>query len=276
MTGALARATSRAAASQCRLTQVRIPDGVEDQSMRRQRAFWIEIVRNDDGCQEDAVVQKRRGRDVAAARGDQLQQGDRRRGSAIGQVRDGMAAKALLEMMPRGGAVADIRKHGAESLMRRRMFRIDLQHRFVMGARFGVPVGAKQQVGQIDMPDRIFGVMGDRLRIDAAGGLDRAHVRQQRSEFVERGKIRRRPPQDIDEGLLRVLVPVECAEQNRALDLGVDRGSPGGVTRQFVVELPQPGFLRQPGCPAAIGAGDSRRGRRVLLQSGHDAGIRSR
>ena len=63
---------------------------------------------------------------------------------------------------------------------------------------------------------------------------------------VERGKIRRRPPQDIDEGLLGVLVPVERAEQNRALDLGVDAGAVYDVTRQSVVELLQPRFLRQP------------------------------
>ena len=115
-------------------------------------------------------------------------------------------------------------------------------------------------------------MVGDRLRIDAAGGVDRAHVREQRSEFVERGEIRRRPPQDIDEGLLGVLLPVERAEQNRALDLGIDGVAVGGVTRQQLVELPQPRFLRQPGRPAAIGAVNSRRGRRVLLQSGHDAG----
>ena len=187
-----------------------------------------------------------------------------------------MAAKALLEMMPGGGAVADVRKHGAEALMRRRMVRIELQHRFVMRARFRVPAGAEQQVGEVDMPDWIVGVMGDRFRIDAAGGLDRAHVRQQRSELIERGKIRRRPPQDFDEGVLGVLLPVERTQQDRALDLGVDRGSPGGVTRQFVLELPQPGFLRQPGRPATIGAVDSGRGRRVLLRSGHDVGVRSR
>ena len=173
-------------------------------------------------------------------------------------------------MMARGGALADIREHGAEALMRRRVFRIDLQYGFVMRARFRVAVGAKQQVGQVDMPDRIFGMMGDRLRIDAAGGVDRAHVRQQRSEFVERGKIRRRPPQDIDEGLLGVLLPVERAEQNRALDLGIDRGSVGGVTRQFVVELLSAALPAPAGAPSR----DRRRG----FQAGvpRSASIRSR
>ena len=102
-------------------------------------------------------------------------------------------------------------------------------------------------------------MMGDRFRIDAAGGIDRAHVRQQRPEFVERAEIRRRPPQDIDEGLLGVLSPVERAEQDRALDLGIDGAALNGVTRQFVLKLSQPRFLRQPGRPAAIGAVNSRR-----------------
>ena len=62
-----------------------------------------------------------------------------------------------------------------------------------------------------------------------------------------------RPAQDIDEGLLGVLPPVERAEQNRALDFGVDGVGPGRLARQQILELPQPRFLRQPGSPAAIG-----------------------
>ena len=176
-----------------------------------------------------------------------------------------MAAKALLEMMPGGGALAEIREHGAEALVRRRMFGIDPQHRLVMRARVRVPVGAKQQIGQVDMPDRVLGMMGDRLRIDAAGGLDRAHVRQQRPEFVERGKIRRCSPQDIDEGLLGVLLPVERAEQNRAFDLGVDGAALDGGTRQQIVQLSQSRFLRPPGSPAPVGAGSAMREGGVLL-----------
>ncbi len=60
------------------------------------------------------------------------------------------------------------------------------------------------------------------LRINAAGGVDRAHVRQQGAEFVQRAEILRRLAQDIDEGLLGFLPPVEGAEQNRALDFAVD------------------------------------------------------
>ena len=107
--------------------EVGIADGVEDQLMRRQRQLWVEIVGNNHGCQKDAVVQERSGRDIAAARGDQLQQRDRRLGPAIRQGRNGVVAKALLEMMPRAGAVAEIREHGAQSLMRLGVFRIDPQ-----------------------------------------------------------------------------------------------------------------------------------------------------
>ena len=106
--------------------------------------------------------------------------------------------------------------------MRRRAIRIDPQRRLVMLARLVVPVGAQQQIGEIDMPHRVVGVMQDRLRIDPAGGVDRAHLGQERAEFVQRAEMRRRAPQDIDEGLLGVLPPVQRAEQHRALDLGVD------------------------------------------------------
>ena len=71
-------------------------------------------------------------------------------------------------------------------------------------------------------PIGLSGWWSDRLRIDPAGGVDRAHLRQQRPEFVERAEIGRRLAQDIDEGVLGVLPPVEGAEQHRALDFGFD------------------------------------------------------
>ena len=105
--------------------------------------------------------------------------------------------------------------------MRLRVIRIDPQGSFVMLARLIVLVGAKQQIGKVDMPHGILGMMKDRFRIDAAGGVDGAHIRQQCPEFVERAEIGRGPAQDIDEGGLGVLSPVEGAEQNCALDLGI-------------------------------------------------------
>ncbi|MEA2754507.1 MAG: hypothetical protein QOJ54_796 [Aliidongia sp.] len=74
-----------------------------------------------------------------------------------------MTAKALLEMMPGAGAVAEIGEHGAEALMSRRVLRIDSQNGFVMLARFRVPVCAKQQVGQVHAPDRIFRMVSNRF-----------------------------------------------------------------------------------------------------------------
>ncbi len=92
----------------------------------------------------------------------------------------------------------------------------------------------------------------DRFRIDAAGGVDRAHIRQQRPEFVERAEIGRRPSQDIDEGLLGVLSPVERAKQHRALDLGIAGIDLDAATRDQILKLSQPRFLRQTGSPAGM------------------------
>ena len=122
-----------------------------------------------------------------------------------------------------------------------------------MGARFRIAVGAKQEVGEVDMPDRILRDGEDRLRIDAAGGVDGAHIRQQRCEFVERAEICRHSPQHIDEGLLGLLAPVERAEQHRALDFSIDGVALAGVTREQFVQLSQSGFLREPGRPASVG-----------------------
>jgi len=77
-------------------------------------------------------------------------------------------------MISGAGAVADIGEHGAQSLMRLHVIRIDPQGRLVMLARFGVLVGAKQQVCQVDMSHRIGGMVDDRLGIDPAGRVDRA------------------------------------------------------------------------------------------------------
>ena len=139
--------------------------------------------------------------------------------------------------------------------MRLGVIRIEPQHRFVMVARFGMPVGAKQKIGQVHPRHRVSGVVQDRLGIDAAGGIDRAHMRQQRPEFVQRAEILGRPAQDIDEGELRLLSPIEGAKQYGALDFGCDGIARGRRHRQQIIELPQPQFLRQPRRPAAAVAG---------------------
>jgi len=96
------------------------------------------------------------------------------------------------------------------------------------------------------------------------------------SEFVQRAEMGRRPAQDIDEGLLGVLPPVEGAEQNRALDFGFDGLAPAALMRQHILKLAQPRFPRNAGRPVAIAAGQVTQGivmqgSRVLFQSGHEA-----
>jgi hypothetical protein len=121
------------------------------------------------------------------------------------------------------------------------------------------------------MSHRVCGMVGDGLRIDPAGGVDRAHLRQQGAEFVQRAEMRRRPSQDVDKGLLGVLPPAEGAEQHRALDFGIDGNAGAAWAREVLLKLPQPGFLRQTGRPAGIAFDDVMQGSRVLSRSGRDA-----
>ena len=148
-----------------------------------------------------------------------------------------MAAKALLKMMKRSGAVADVRQHRAQTLMRLRVIRINPQHRLVMLAGFRVLVGAKQQIGEIHARHRIVRMVKDRLRIDAAGSVNGSHIRQQGPEFVEGAEMGRRSAQNVDEGPLGVLPPVESAQENRAFDFGADRVGLHRLARQHILEL---------------------------------------
>ncbi len=235
---------------QRRLAEVGVADGIEDQLVRRQPGLWVEMIGDNDGRQEARVVEEQTGRNVAAARGDQLQQPHRRLVAAVWQRRDGAAAKALVEMLPRTRAVAEIGEHGAEPLVRRRLIRIDPQRRLVMFARFLITAGAQQEIGEVDMRHRIAGMVQDRFRIDPAGGVDRAHLGQQRPEFVQRAEIGRRLPQDRDKGVLRVLASIERSEQYSSFDFEMDGVASCALMCEQVVELSQPGLLRQPRRPA--------------------------
>ena len=77
-------------------------------------------------------------------------------------------------MIAGAGAGAAIGEHGAKALVGRRQFRVDPERGIVMRARVGVFVGAKQQVGEVDMRQRICRMVQDRLNRDPAGGVDRA------------------------------------------------------------------------------------------------------
>jgi hypothetical protein len=109
------------------------------------------------------------------------------------------------------------------------------------------------------------------IGIDPAGGVDRAHIRQQGAEFVEGAEIRGRSSQDIDEGGLGIRSPIERAKENRAFDLGLNGLVLEAVTRESILKLLQSRFLRQSGRPQAIAAGNAARDCRVLLRSVHGA-----
>ena len=177
-----------------------------------------------------------------------------------------MAAKTLSEMLPRTVAVAIVGEHRAQPLMRAGVIGIGSQGRLVMRACLVMPVGAKQEIGEVHMSDRVIGVVEDRFRIDATGGIDRTLACKQRSELVERAEIGRHPAQDIDEGRLGVLAPVQRPEQGRAFDLGCDGLVGAARTHEQIVELTQSCFLGQPGSPVAGFATSKGRG---LFHCGH-------
>ncbi len=95
---------------------------------------------------------------------------------------------------------------------------IGLQRGLVMRACLGMAVGAEQEVAEVHLRHRVLGMMQDRFRIDAAGGVDRALGGEPRSEFVERAEMGRMPAEKFDECRLRVGLSVERAKQRRALD----------------------------------------------------------
>ncbi len=181
-----------------------------------------------------------------------------------------MAAKTLLEMMLRAVALAEIGEHRTQSLVGLDMIGIEAQRGFVMLARLRVLVGAIQQICQVHISRRMIGVVMDGFGIDAAGGVDRAHVRQQVSERVEGAEVRGRSLQDRDEGLLGFLPAVEGAEQHRALDFNPDEVGSGGRARDQLIELLQSRLLRLPGSPAAITVVHAACDSRVLFRFGHD------
>src|SRR6185312_10722666 len=98
---------------QRRHAEVGIANGVKDQLMRWQHARRIEIVGDDHRRQKDAVVEQRSGRNVAAAGRNQLQHRDWWLGTAVRQAGNRMTPKALLKMMKRPRAVANVRQDRA-------------------------------------------------------------------------------------------------------------------------------------------------------------------
>src|SRR5580700_275675 len=123
-----------------------------------------------------------------------------------------MAAKAFSEMLARPLAIALVGEHRAQSLMRGGVVRIGLQGRLIMRTRLSMAVGAKQEIAEVDMRHRVIGMVEDRFRVDAAGGIDCADRGKQRSKFVECAEMGRRAAQNIDKGRLRVLPAVKRAE----------------------------------------------------------------
>ena len=155
--------------------------------------------------------------------------------------------------------------------MRFGVIRVRPQYRLVLVASFCVPIDPQHKIGEVHPRHRISGMMQDRLGIDPAGGLDRAHLGQQRPEFVQCAEIFRGSPQDFDESPLRFSSTIQRSQQYGALNFGPDRISRSRLARQQIDELTQPCLLHQPGRPALL-LGAVRQDNGVWLQSGHDLG----
>jgi hypothetical protein len=140
--------------------------------------------------------------------------------------------------------------------MCRGKIRIDPQRRFILLTRLIVPARAQQQIGEIDARHRICRVVKDRLGIDAAGGVDRADLREQGPELVQRAEMRGRPAQDVDESLLGFPAPVEDAKQRRAFDFEFDAIAAARLPREQSFELGHSRILREPRGPAGLAGGD--------------------
>ena len=105
--------------------QIGIADTVEDQIVRRQRHFRIGIFRHQDGGLELPVVEKRRGRDVAAGRRDQQQDRDRRAITAIRQCRLEVMLECFIPVPPGAARVTELGQKIAHAAVRVDMIRID-------------------------------------------------------------------------------------------------------------------------------------------------------
>jgi len=171
--------------------------------------------------------------------------------------------------------LAEIRQHGAQSLVCRRVIGIDLKRRFVVPPRLLILAGAQQQIGEVDMRNRILRVLQDRFGIDAAGGIDRAHFGEQGAKFIQRAEMGRPPLQDGDEGEFCVVAPVERRKQHGAFDCVCERRLAVGILLQEGFELLEPRELRQTRRPALIPLDNRRRNGLAQLRAPGCIGFRS-
>ena len=99
------------------------------------------------------------------------------------------------------------------------------------------------------MPDRVCGVVRDRLGIDTTRRGDESHRGQAVSEFIECLEIRRRPQKDVDKSLLGFGASIESGQKHGAFDFDIDRCMQPG---NLAIQVAKPCLLSHAGCPTAL------------------------
>jgi hypothetical protein len=162
--------------------------------------------------------------------------------------------KTPVEMKPGGRTLADVRQHRSQALMRIDVVRIVPQRRLIVLSRFFVFGPAKQQVGEIDVRNRIVRMMQDRLRIDTARRGNGTRPRQQSPEFVQGAEMHWKRAQNGNERQPGIIEAANSAEQARAFDEEIDNVVIDGAARQDRVERGKPRLLCQPRSPQFLGS----------------------
>ena len=191
------------------VAQLGVTDGVDYQGMRRQgRGSRVEV--GIDRCDgEDPVVDPGPGGDVAAAGGDQQQQGHAGCGAAIALYHDGTFGEAGLPMHVRG-RIAKLGQHPGEALMRLGTGGVGGERGSVVLAGAGEFTILGQHIAEGDVPDRVGRMVVHRLGEGAAGGGAMTAGEGERAEFLPCGEAGRVQAQRLEVGLLRRFVVAAC------------------------------------------------------------------
>ena len=181
------------------LAPVRVADRVDDQAVRRQARGGVEEISADLGHREDLRVDPPRGWDVAAAAGDQHQQGNAGSLAQKAPPDDGLSVITGAPMIL-GRRVARRRQNLGQALVRGRVIRVDGQDGLIQrpgGRQIAV---LPRQVRQAGSRHRFAGVEAYRLPPGGSGRRTETAGRRERPQFDQRWAGRRVPAQQRQRG----------------------------------------------------------------------------
>ena len=177
-------------ASQRRFAKIGIADGVDNKGVRGDGLAGIIKIGMDRGDVEMTVIDPVPRRNVAAARGNQQQKRHAESGATIRLPDDGMVGKAFLPVRFRR-FIGKLSQNQCQTLMRFRKVGIDAERCLVMRPCAGDITVLQQQIGEIDVADRIAGMALHRLEISSARSRSVAARLGKGAKLIEGGKMRR-------------------------------------------------------------------------------------